>query len=119
MLKHGKKRIITGKLLKMIFSYIYVPGLRCFVTIWLTQPKSEDRKKTKKTKKTEWERRNTSIQSVAEQQIFLQDIVSTGVKLQIRVHSELRPLAFEAVKNIITLLTLGIKQPWFSHNCKI
>ena len=42
-----------------------------------------------------------------------------GVKLQIIVHSEPGPLTPEAVKTMITLLTLGIKQSWFSHNLKI
>lgn len=83
--KHGKKMIITGKLWKMIlFNYSYVPGLGCFVTIWLKQPKSKDRGKKLGVRKEKH-----TLFSCKTEQIFLQDIISTGVKLQMRVHSEL------------------------------
>lgn len=68
----------------ILFSYSYVPGLGCFVTIWLIQPKSKDgggRFGVRKEKH--------ALFSCKTEQIFLQDIISTGVKLQMRVHSEL------------------------------
>lgn len=61
----------------------------------------------------------TQLRGEPDQEIFLQEIISTRVKLQIRVHSELGPLTFEAVRIMITPLTSGIKQLQFSHNHKI
>lgn len=98
----------------ILFSYSYVPGLGSFVTIWLIQPKSKDR--GEKTWSKKGETHPVQLQNRAD---FLTGYYFHWSEITNESPFRTQLVAFEAVKNIITLLTLGIKQPWFSHNRKI